>query len=74
MNHLRIILKSIYGQILAINPMTEIFYVQDGYNSSWQEQKNKSKAYEYYSFICRRAHAQRNEKNKFIKKPNLFKK
>lgn len=71
-DHLNIILKSVYGQFLAIDPITGVYYTKEDRNSSWKEQKSKSKAYEYYSFLCRRAHAQRKEKTKFIKKPNLI--
>ena len=72
-DHLRIIRKSVFGQILAIDGITEIYYTQEKYGAPWIAQgKDKKKAYEWYSFLCRRANAERKEKTKFINKPDPF--
>ena len=73
-DHFRIILKSVYGQILAVDGYTGIFYTKEKPEAPWKAQgTNKKKAYEWYSFLCRKASAERKEKTKFIKKSNPFK-
>ena len=73
-DHFRIIRKSVFGQVLAIDGWTNIYYTQEKYGAPWKAQgTDKKKAYEWYAFLCRKATAERKEKTKFIKKPDPFK-
>jgi len=72
--YFKVILKSPFGPVIAIDGGSEIYYVKEGTDKEWKGfGRDKRKAYEWYEYACRKAVAERNEKTKFIKKKDPVK-